>query len=331
MKRYEQLTIEQRYQIYGLKKAGFKQSEIAVELNVNKGTISRELRRNSGKRGYRPKQAHEKSAARRQACKNASKFSPEDFAQVYVLIREKFSPEQVSGRMDFENTLKISHETIYTHVYADKRSGGDLWLHLRCQKRCRKRYASGQERRGMLKNRVSIDDRPKIVDLKERIGDWEGDTVIGKDHKGAMVTLADRASRYTLATMLPSKHAEGVTVAVTRLLRPHKRKCHTVTFDNGKEFAGHEEIAKKLDADVYFAHPYHSWERGLNENTNGLLRQYFPKGTLFDTVTEEDVQVAVTALNHRPRKVLGYRTPHEVFFGKEMRYTASALAVALQT
>ena len=331
MKRYEQLTIEQRYQIYGLKKAGFKQSEIAVELNVNKGTISREVKRNSGKRGYRPKQAHEKCEARRKACKNASKFSPEDFAQVDVLIREKLSPEQVSGRMDFENTLKISHETIYTYVYADKHAGGDLWLHLRCQKRCRKRYASGQERRGILKNRVSIDDRPEIVGLKERIGDWEGDTVIGKDHKGAMVTLADRASRYTLATMLPSKHAEGVTVAVTRLLRPHKRKRHTVTFDNGKEFAGHEEIAKELKVDVYFAHPYHSWERGLNENTNGLLRQYFPKGTLFDMVTEEEVQAAVTALNHRPRKVLGYRTPFEVFFGKDMRYTASTQVVALRT
>ena len=155
--------------------------------------------------------------------------------------------------------------------------------------------------------------------------------MIGKDHKGALVTLADRASCYTLATMLPSKHAEGVTAAVTRLLKPHKCKRHTVTFDNGKDFAGHEEIAKELDVDVYFAHPYHSWERGLNENTNGLLRQYFPKGTLFKTVTEEKVQAAVTALNHRPRKTLGFRSPFEVFFDKEMRYTASAQVVALRT
>lgn len=330
MKHYKQLTIEQRYQIYGLKKAGFDQSEIAVELQVGKSTISRELRRNAGERGWRPKQAQGKSVARRRACKNAARFSSEDFAQVDELIREKLSPEQVSGRMALENTLKISHETIYTHIYGDKRAGGDLWKHLRCQKRCRKRYGSGQERRGVLKNRVSIDDRPEIVDLKERMGDWEGDTVIGKDHKGAMVTLADRASRYTLATLLPSKHAEGVTAAVMRLLRPHKCKRHTVTFDNGKEFAGHEEIARKLKLDVYFAHPYHSWERGLNENTNGLLRQYFPKGTMFESVTEEEVQAAVTALNHRPRKVLGFRSPYEVFFGKTKRYTASAKAVALQ-
>ncbi len=131
--------------------------------------------------------------------------------------------------------------------------------------------------------------------------------MIGRDHKGALVTLADRASRYALVTMLPSKHAQGVTAAVTRLLRPHKRKRYTVTFDNGKEFAGHEEIAKKLGVNIYFAHPYHSWERGLNENTNGLLRQYFPKGTKFEMITEEEVQIAVTALNHRPRKVLGFR------------------------
>ena len=330
MKRYKQLTIEQRYQIYGLKKAGFTQSAIADELKVDKGTISRELKRNAGKRGWRPKQAQEKSVARRQACKNASQFSSEDFSQVDVLIRQKLSPEQVSGRMAFENTLAISHETIYAQVYADKRAGGDLWRHLRCQKHCRKRYASGHERRGVLKNRVGIAERPGIVDLKERIGDWEGDTVIGKGHKGARVTLADRASRYPLATLLPSKHAEGVTAAITGLLGPHQSKRHTVTFDNGKEFAGHEEISKALEVAVYFAHPYHSWERGLNENINGLLRQYFPKGARFETVTEDEVQAAVTALNHRPRKVLGFRSPYEVFFGQRRRYTSSAQAVALR-
>ena len=312
-------------------KAEFYQAEIADVLKVDKSTISRELRRNVGERGWRPKQAHEKCVTRRLACKNANKFSPENWAQVEVLIRKKLSPEQVSSRMAMEETLKISHETIYMHVYNDKRAKGDLWLHLRSQKRNRKRYGSGQERRGTLKNRISIDERPKIIDLKERIGDWEGDTVIGKDHKGAMVTLADRASRYTLATMLPSKHADGVTAAVKRLLSPHKLKRHTVTFDNGKEFAGHEEIAKDLKLDMYFAHPYHSWERGLNENTNGLLRQYFPKGTMFKTVTEEEVRAAVTALNHRPRKILGFKSPYEVFFNKTMRYAPSAKAVAFQT
>jgi len=159
----------------------------------------------------------------------------------------------------------------------------------------------------MIKNRISIDKRPEIVEQKIRIGDWEGDTIIG------------------------SKHAEVVTAKVNSLLRPHKHKCHTVTFDNGKEFAEHETIASELKTDIYFAHPYHSWERGLNENSNGLLRQYFPKGMGLTDVTDEQVQWAVDRLNHRPRKVLAFKTPHEVFFGVEMRYTKPPLVVALRT
>ena len=238
---------------------------------------------------------------------------------------------QISQRMALENTLQISHETIYRHIYDNKRTHGDLCRHLRCQKPRRKRYGSGQERRGTLKNRISIDERPDIVEKKERIGDWEGDTVIGKGQKGALLTLAERVSRYTLASMLPSKHADGITTAAVDLLGPHKGKCHTMTFDNGKEFAGHESMSEQLDMAVYFAHPYHSWERGLNENTNGLLRQYFPKGSCFEKVTEAQVQAAVERLNHRPRKILGFKTPFEVFWGKTRRYTASSQEVALRT
>ena len=164
-----------------------------------------------------------------------------------------------------------------------------------------------------------------------RIGDWEGDTVIGKNHKGGLVTLAERKSRYALAGHIESKHAEGVTDVTKRLLRPYKHLCHTITFDNGKEFANHEDMAAELETSIYFAHPYHSWERGLNENTNGLLRQYFPKGMELNGITDEEVQRAVKKLNHRPRKVLGFRSPHEVFFGVEIRYTTQPLAVALQT
>lgn len=331
MRHYTQLTMEQRYQISGLKKAGFNQSGIALDLNVHKTTISRELRRNKGQRGWRPGQAQKKATNRRQNCVGASKFRPESWQEVDKLIRQNFSPAQISGRMALENTLRISHETIYRHIYDDKRAQGDLWRHLRCQKSCRKRYGSGQERRGTIKNRVSIDERPEIVAKRERIGDWEGDTVIGKGQKGALVTLTERVSRYTLASMLPSKHAEGVSARITSLLGPHKGKRHTMTFDNGKEFAGHESIAERLKMSVYFAHPYHSWERGLNENTNGLLRQYFPKGSSFEKVTEAQVQAAVDSLNHRPRKIMGFKTPFEVFFGKTMRYTASPLGVALRS
>lgn len=330
MKPYTQLTSEQRYQISGLRKAGWKQVEIAAEVGVAKSTISRELKRNRGERGWWPKQAQALRDKRRQQCSNAKRFTLEDWAEVERLMRLDMSPEQAAARLELEGTLRISHESIYRHIYADKRAGGDLWRHLRCQKPRRKRYASGQERRGTIKNRVSIDERPEVVGQRIRIGDWEGDTVIGKSHQGVLVTLAERKSRYVLAGQVRSKHAEGVTAKINSLLRPHKHKCHTVTFDNGKEFAEHETIAAELKADIYFAHPYHSWERGLNENSNGLLRQYFPKEMELTEVTEEQVKWAVGRLNHRPRKVLGFRTPFEVFFGKTVRYTKPPLNVALR-
>lgn len=330
MKHYKQLTSEQRYQISGLKKAGLNQSQISDEVGVHKSTISRELRRNRGRRGWHPKQAQELRDERRKKCANAQRLSLPEWMEVERLIRLDMSPEQASCRLALEGEFHISHETIYLHIYEDKRRGGDLWQHLRCQKPRKKRYASGQERRGIIKNRIDIDERPEIVDQKIRIGDWEGDTVIGKNHRGALVTLAERKSRYMLAAQVPGKQASGVTAAVMQLLRPHKGKCHTMTFDNGKEFAEHEAIAAELDVDVYFAHPYHSWERGLNENSNGLLRQYFPKGMELIKVTQEQVQWAIDRLNHRPRKVLGFRTPFEVFFGKTVRYTKSPLRVALR-
>ncbi|MEQ1600523.1 MAG: IS30 family transposase [Methylophilaceae bacterium] len=308
MKHYKQLTSELRYQIYGLKQAGLKRTEIAQKIGVNKSTITREFKRNQGQRGWRPKQAQALCEARRQACYQGRRFSDEDWAQVTPLIRQDFSPEQAAYRLKLEGRLQISHERIYQHIYADKRSGGDLHQHLRSQKPRRKRYASGQERRGVIKNRISIEERPEIVAQKTRLGDWEGDTVIDRQHKGGLVTLAERKSRYVLAGHIPSKHAEGVTTTILRLFAPHQDCCHT----------------------IYFAHPYHSWERGLNENSNGLLRQYFPKGMVLTDVTEEEVQKAVDRRNHRPRKVLSYKTPHEVFFSVEMRYTVPPLSVALQ-
>lgn len=331
MKPYKQLASEQRYQIYGLKQAGLDQSQIALYLGVNKSTISRELSRNKGQRGWRPKQAQSFRDERKRSCLNGKRISLHEWADVERLVRADFSPEQIEHRLALEGGLRISHETVYRHIYADKKNGGDLHQHLRSQKPHRKRYASGQERRGVLKNRVSIDERPAIVERKKRVGDWEGDTVIGKNHKGGLVTLADRKTRYVLAGHIRSKHADGVTAVTTHLLEPHKDRCHTITFDNGKEFAGHERIAAALQTSIYFAHPYHSWERGLNENSNGLLRQYFPKRMDLSNISEEQVQRAVDRLNHRPRKVLGYRSPHEVFFATKVNYTKPPLAVALQS
>ena len=331
MKQYKHLTTGQRYQIYGLKQSGLNQTQIALIIGVNKSTISREFMRNKGKRGWRPSQAQSLRDERKQACNNGKQFTLNDWAEVDHLIRQDLSPEQAANRLKLEGGLQISHEAIYQHIYADKRDGGNLHSNLRSQKPRRKRYASGQERRGMIKNRISIDDRPEIVNQKMRIGDWEGDTVIGKNHCGGLVTLAERVSRYVLAGHIRSKHADGVTAVTTRLLAPYKNRCHTITFDNGKEFAGHERIAEELQTSIYFAHPYHSWERGLNENSNGLLRQYFPKNMELTDITEEQVQWAVERLNHRPRKVLGFRSPHEVLFGVKMCYTRPPLAVALRT
>lgn len=316
---YTHLTREERYQIHALRRQGISCARIAAELNRHRTTIARELRRNAGQRGYKPAKAHDKARARQCDRRNAAELTTGQWRHVQAYLRLWLSPQQVAGRLRLEGALCVSPEAIYQHIYRDKRSGGDLASYLRCQKVRRKRYGSGQERRGVLKNRICIEQRPAIVAEKSRIGDWEGDTVIGKGHQGALVTLVERYSRYTLSQRVDSRHSTGVTQSIIELLRPHKSQCLTITFDNGKEFAEHAFIARCLDVDVYFAHPYHSWERGLNENTNGLLRQYFPKSTNFLRVSHEEVNEAVYRLNHRPRKCLGYRTPHEVFHEWEVQ------------
>lgn len=322
MRTYTQLTREERYQIYMLIQAGHKQSEIAKLLGRHRATISRELWRNRGLRGYRPKQAHRMAFARRMA-KIRPRFSSPIWQQVELLIQRDWSPEQISGRLMAEQGVRISHEYIYQYIYADKRTGGDLHRHLRCQKKRRKRYGA-YDRRGVIPNRVSIDERPVVVDERSRVGDWEGDTVIGKNHKGALVTLVERKSLYTVIGGVARKTAAAVRAAIVAGLTLHKNRVHTLTYDNGKELAEHEQIAKALGVEIYFAHPYSSWERGLNENTNGLLRQYFPKGQELTAVAREEIEHVADRLNHRPRKTLGFRTPYEVFFS-----TKTPLTVAL--
>ena len=312
MRPYTQLTQEQRYQIYALMKAELNQSEVAAIVGVHKSTVSRELGRNRGLKGYRPRQAHQLALNRRQT-KGQPRITDEDWRLVERLLREDWSPEQISLWLTQEKHLAISHEWIYQYVLEDKRLGGDLHRHLRCQKPRKKRYGT-YDRRGQLPNRISIDERPAIVERRCRIGDWELDTVIGKGHKQAIVSLTERKSRLALIAKVPTKEAEGVKDAVLTLLSPLSAHVHTITSDNGKEFARHEAIAQALDADFYFAHPYASWERGLNENTNGLIRQYFPKGMDFRPIEDEEVAEAVRRLNNRPRKCLGYRTPQEVFW-----------------
>jgi len=314
---YKHLTQEERYQIHALKRQNISVTRIAAELQRDRSTISRELKRNAAPSGYKPALAHKQARARQCARRNARCFSAEQWGHVEAYLRLYLSPQQCSGRLKLEEAITISTESIYQYAYRDKAQGGDLVSYLRCQKVRRKRYASGQERRGVLKNRIGIEQRPVVVDTRSRIGDWEGDTVIGEGHQGVLVTLVERKSRYTLACRLDSRHSAKVTAAVIELLRPHKAQCETLTFDNGKEFAEHEFIARCLKAQVYFAHPYCSWERGLNENHNGLLRQFFPKTTNLLKVSHDEVNSAVYRLNQRPRKCLDYRTPHEVFYHLE--------------
>jgi len=236
-------------------------------------------------------------------------MTPEIVALIELKLAEKWSPEQISGWLLEEHLQLISHETIYRHVWDDKRSGGDLYTHLR--RRGKKYQSRGKKQagRGCIKNRVSIDERPTIVDDKSRIGDWEIDLVIGKGHSGALVTIVERQTSFTVSTRVDSKSADVVTAATINLLKPFAGAVLTITADNGKEFAYHEEMTKALGAPVYFADPYSSWQRGLNENTNGLLRQYWPKETNFKAVTKKEVASVVVQLNNRPRKKLGYKTP----------------------
>lgn len=322
---YTHLTQEERYQIHALRRQNISLARIAADLQRDRSTISRELKRNATPGGYKPAAAQKKARALQCQRRNARQFTAQQWSHVDAYLRMHLSPQQCSGRLKLEKALHISPECIYQHAYQDKANGGDLVSYLRCQKVRRKRYASGQERRGVLKNRIGIEQRPAVVEARSRMGDWEGDTVIGKGHQGVLVTLVERKSRYTLACQLDSRHSTKVTQAIIALLRPHRKDCKTLTFDNGKEFAEHEFIAKCLKAKVYFAHPYCSWERGLNENHNGLLRQFFPKATNLLKVSQDEVNDAVYRLNHRPRKCLGYRTPHEVF------YRLKTLALKLPT
>ena len=313
MRGYKQLAREQRYQIEALLKAGKTQAAIADTIGVDAATISRELKRNRGQRGYRGGQADGFADQRRQG-KQKDQITSETWAWVDQLLREDWSPEQISGWLAENEGVSISHEWIYQYIYEDKRQGGNLHSHLRCQKARRKRYGSN-DRRGRIRGRVSIEERPGVVDDRTRIGDWEADTVIGKQGGPVLVTLVERKSRFSLIALAWDKSATAVKESILTVFKPVANQVHTVTYDNGKEFAYHQEISKELDSEAYFAHPYHSWERGLNENTNGLIRQYLPKGIDLRGVSSKTVRQIENKLNNRPRKCLGFKTPNEVFYG----------------
>lgn len=317
MSTYRQLTYEQRCQMEALKKSGMNQRGIAEVIGVSQSSIPRELARNTGDRGYRHQQAQRKTVERRRATHKPHKMVAELIDIIEHYLYQDWSPEQISGSLLLSELIEISHEQIYQHVWENKKMGGGLYLHLRRRgSKYQRRGSNGKTSRGQIRNRVSIDERPLSVDMKEEVGHWEIDTVIGKGHSGALVTIVERVTLFTVSQRVASKSAAEVTAATIALLTPFKKLVHTITSDNGKEFAYHEKISRKLACDFYFAHPYHSWERGLNENTNGLLRQDFPKCTDFREVSALDVDRVVKKLNDRPRKTLAFKTPAALMAGE---------------
>ena len=309
---YHHVTQDIRSQIYALKATGSSLRDISKVVKHHVSTISREIKRNTGGRGYRYKQANAKAVERRSnASRTPKKLTPELIARIEENLREEWSPEQISGRLKLEG-IRISHEAIYQHIWKDKRSGGTLYTHLRHHGKKYNKRSSGKAGRGCIPNRVDITERPPIVEEKARIGDWEGDTIIGVKHQGAIVSYVDRCSKFTVLKKIDRKTAELVTQATVEKLGESGLPVKTITYDNGLEFSDHGNIANKLKTKCYFAKPYHSWERGLNEHTNGLVRQYLPKKTDFTQVSDQTVQSIAEKLNNRPRKSLNYRTPLEI-------------------
>lgn len=309
-KGYQQLAPEQRYTIRTLKARGESNRKIAATINVHPRTVDRELKRNTGLRGYREKQAHEKALKRRMQPKlHLQKLTTD--TRNYILDKlcnEQWSPTQISRRLRKETGVKLSHQLIYAFIWADQKKGGSLYSHLRRRKKpYAKRGSNGKTSRGRIPHRVDISERPPEASNRERLGDLEVDLIMEKGNKGALVSLVDRKSRYLWLLKV-----SGKTAAEAIIERLAKETIHTLTFDNGKEFARHWKIGEKLGIATFFAEPYSSWQRGTNENTNGLVRQYFPKGTDFGRVSEAVVAEVEQKLNNRPREVLGFATPQEV-------------------
>jgi transposase, IS30 family len=313
---YHHVTRDQRCQIYALKTRGCSLNIIAEHIGCHVSSISREIKRNSGRRGYRIKQADAKARKRRSLVSRLPKKMRWHLLRyIQEKLQMEWSPQQISGRLKQEGK-SISHESIYQYVWANKRLGGLLYKHLRHHGKKYNKRSSSQAGRGLIPGRVDISERPKIVEKKLRIGDFEGDTIVGARHQGAILSYVDRHSKFVWLQKLKNREASTVLAATKEQFTEMPHKIWSITFDNGKEFSKHEEIALFLNTNCYFAKPYRAWERGLNEHTNGLVRQYLPKSTDIKHVSTEFITQIEEKLNHRPRKVLNYKTPYEVFFGK---------------
>jgi IS30 family transposase len=315
------LTLEERYQIQALHHFGTGHNKIARVLGRSRSTIDREVKRNKavGKHYNASRaDAFARARLRSRARANARKIDPGLWPSVHEALAQHWSPEQIAGRLRLiDSPLTVSHESIYAHVYADKRAGGLLWKLLACQKSRRRRYGSGRARRHLIPNRVPIEMRPAIVERKTRFGDWEGDTLDDRSHRNAVVTLVERQSMCILLAAVQKRSTELVCSAIVNAFRRVDLPAHTLTLDNGPEFCAHSRITAALGTHCYFARPYAAWQRGLNENHNGLVRRYIPKKSLLTNYTQAQLDIIADRLNNRPRKKLGYLTPLEFI---DLRY-----------
>ena len=310
---YKRVTEEERTFIYRWRQEGENLSEVGRRLGRAVSSICREIARNTGRRGYRPKQAHEKAQAQ------ARRSGPRRFTETVRVdaetrIKEGWTPEIIGERARLEGRPWVCKETIYKHIYADAKAGGTLWMHLPRAKRKRRRRCPRQEGRGRgcIPNQRKIDTRPAEVETRQSVGNWEGDLINGAHETGNLVTLVERNTRFSLIGRTDSKEAEEVAHTIIAQFEALPQAVRvSLTLDNGKEFARHEEIAMKARLDVFFARPYHSWERGTNENTNGLIRRLYPKKSSFAEIGEAEIKRIDTFLNDRPRKCLGWMTPRE--------------------
>lgn len=314
---YRQITSEERYMIAALKQQGFHQSQIARALGRHRSSISRELRRNicvwDG--GYRPFVASANTRARRSRSRRNSYFTARDFRVVAKHLKKLWSPEQISGRLRKDRTLFISHETIYRHVWRDKANGGNLHTYLRCSTKMRRKRHNSYDSRGRLAGKRHISERPESIERRSRVGHWEVDTVIGAGEKDCVATLVERKTGFTMVGKLADRSKLGMSSRLNFLVQRKLKRFKTITSDNGTEFHDYKSVERCTGVKFYFATPYHSWERGTNENLNGLLRQYLPKRTSMAGLTQRGCDAIARRLNNRPRKRLGYRTPEEVFNG----------------
>lgn len=327
--RYHQITPTERYTLVTLRRQVPKLSCAAIArlMQRHPSTISRELRRNCSRHdgGYRLQRAQEQANGRRSRSRRKSHFDAADWKLIHGLLRLNLSPEQVSGRLRHEGLLHVSHETIYKNIWQDKHRGGELYRHLRHRPKHRKRYGT-HEKRGWLAGKRHISERPKAVERRQELGHWEIDTVMGDSTKPCIVTLVERSTGYVLIGKLPDRTVASLNRRTTLLIRTSPAPVRTITADNGTEFHGYRELEDATGTLVYFATPYHSWERGTNENTNGLIRQYLPKRRSMAALTQAHCDAIALALNTRPRKRFGFLTPLE-----RLSLLSASVSVAVQT